>query len=67
MITCIFGIGDRTSDNHPVLELVVGCGGAPNYPYDNVGLNKTPATDLFINAAKPTVNTGGYPAYWGCA
>ena len=52
-------------DGHPVLELVVGCAGAPNYPYDNVGLNKMPATDLFINAAKPTRNTGRYPAYFG--
>ena len=52
-------------DNHPVLELVVGCAGAPLYPYDNAALNKKLPTDLFINAAHPTPNTHAYPPYYG--
>ena len=67
--------------NRPVLELVVGCAGAPPYAYDNAALNDkldrhvTP-TELFINA-KPASrlagsgksslyqNTGGLPNYFG--
>jgi hypothetical protein len=55
----------------PVLELVVGCGGATPYPYDNSDMNATldrhaRTTDAFINAkpgGKP--NTGGFPMYFG--
>lgn len=52
-------------DNHPVLEVVAGCAGAPLYPYDHATLNHQPPTDLFVNAAKPTSNSHAYPACFG--
>jgi hypothetical protein len=51
--------------NHPVLELVVGDAGAPPFPLDHEAANPKPPTDLFVNAAKPTVNTNNYPMYFG--
>jgi hypothetical protein len=57
--------------NRPVLELLVGCAGAPPYPYDKAGLNlnydrHVVPTDLFVNAGgDPTANTNGYPMYFG--
>jgi hypothetical protein len=59
--------------NRPVLELVVGDGGAPPYPYANSKLNvnydrHVVPTDKFVNAGGPnaaTQNTNGYPMYFG--
>jgi hypothetical protein len=59
--------------NRGVLELVVGDGGAPPYPYDHAGLNANydrhvVPTDLFINGVVTNTappNTGGYPMYFG--
>jgi len=57
-----------------VMELIVGCGGAPHYSYDNAHLNAhfdrhVVPVDLFVNAALPkdhgNKNTGGHPAYFG--
>jgi hypothetical protein len=61
------------SANRPVLELVVGDGGAPPYPYDHSPANANydrhvVPTDLFVNAGGRNAtahNTNGYPMYFG--
>jgi len=58
-----------------VHELVVGCGGAPFYPFDNESMNKSLdhgicPTTCFVNAGSTTgvaanTNSCGYPPYFG--
>ncbi len=60
-------------NGNPVLELVVGCGGAAPYRYDHFASNQTKIpTNLFVNAARPAanavhpiVNSSNYPSYFG--
>jgi hypothetical protein len=67
------------SARRPALELVVGCGGAPPYPYDHAPKNDGTEqpyipTDLFVNssvnpeaagASRAKKNTDGLPGYFG--
>jgi DNA repair exonuclease SbcCD nuclease subunit len=59
--------------NNPVLELVVGDGGAPSNPYDKAALNgkydrQVVPTDRFVNAkGEPDGNTGHHAMYFGYA
>jgi hypothetical protein len=67
--------------NRPVLELIVGCSGAPQYTYDNFAKNAqldrhAVAKELFVNAKmdiargarKPAyLNNNSYPGYFGYA
>jgi len=60
------------SHGHPVTELIVGCAGAPNYPYDHEALNTrydqhVAPTAQFVNATptREMPNTNGSPFYFG--
>jgi len=58
------------SKNYPVLEMVVGCAGAPFYPDDHEALNAqydrhVVPTDLFVNAGIAGKNTDGLRPYFG--